>query len=92
MSNTKERTRTDVHTALAALMPSDPLLHPAWMGCLHWAIGNEKVLAWFKSETGSQYLPPRSAIERMIDEATGADTAFILKFAAWMTENIWGAE
>jgi hypothetical protein len=62
------------------------------LGCLHWAIGNEKVLAWFKSETGSQYLPPRSAIERMIDEATGADTAFILKFAAWMTENIWGAE
>jgi hypothetical protein len=45
----------------------------------------------FRADTGMQWTPGRTPLERLIDEATGADTAFLEAFAAWMNREIWGA-
>ncbi len=76
---------------LAPYLPQDAALHPAWLGCLSWAIQEPEVLAAFRAETGQTWTPGRSPIERMIDEATGADQAFFAAFAQWMNEHLWGS-
>lgn len=62
----------------------------AWIGCLSWALGEPKVVDAFRADTGINYSPPRSGIDRMIDEATGADKAFIMAFLKWFNANVWG--
>lgn len=64
-------------------------LIPAWIGGLHWALGEPDVLASFRRETGNCWSSGRG-INKMIDEATGADAEFIKQFAAWFNENVWG--
>jgi hypothetical protein len=70
--------------------PPYEYLTPAWFGGLSWAIGSPEVMERFRSDTGSKWSPPRSVLGKMIDEATGADVAFIRQFAGWFNENIWG--
>lgn len=77
---------------LEHLMPADPLMAIAWYGSIHWAIGTEEIVQAFREETGCNWKPSRIPIERMIDEATGADFQFIEAFARWHNENIWGIE
>ncbi|WP_375453767.1 hypothetical protein [uncultured Methylobacterium sp.] len=71
-------------------MPSCPLMRPAWAGCLRWAIGSGEVMAAFRRETGENWTPGAPGIERMIDDATGANDAFMSKFVDWFNANIWG--
>lgn len=78
-------------TIFADSMPTDPLMQPAWLGCLHWAIGEPEIVAAFRAETGHQWRPA-GGLAGMIDAATGADRAFLEAFARWMTVNIWGEE
>lgn len=75
-----------------ALMPQGEheYLVPAWLGCFSWALRNCRVMEDFTAATGVKYTPPRTGIEAMIDDATGADDAFFCAFAKWMNENIWG--
>jgi hypothetical protein len=68
--------------------PSD--LIPAWLGCLHWALGTPEIVASFREETGQRWTPGRTGLGQMVDRATGADAAFLTAFAAWMNENLWG--
>lgn len=75
---------------LRDLAPTDPLMHGAWVGGLHHALGNPEILAAFRAETGNRWTPGRTPIETMIDEATGADRAFIMAFARWFNEHAWG--
>lgn len=71
-------------------LPKEEYLHPAWYGCLSWAIGKDDVVKRFREETGNQWQPARGGIEAMIDKATGVDVDFLKSFAKWMNENIWG--
>ena len=41
-------------------------------------------------EHGARLNPGRTPLDRMVDEATGADKAFLEAFAAWMNANVWG--
>jgi hypothetical protein len=73
-------------------MPADTpdYMADAWVSCLHWAIAEPEVVARFRAETGNTYAPPKSGLERMIDEASGADKAFAEEFVEWFNENVWG--
>jgi hypothetical protein len=62
----------------------------AWYSCLHWAIGEPKILARFKADTGLSYSAPRCAIDAMIDDATGFGDSFVLAFVPWFNEKVWG--
>lgn len=73
-------------------MPADTpdYMAPAWASCLYWAIGDPAVLADFRAAIGNKWTPPATGIDRMIDEATGADRAFIEAFVAWFNDHVWG--
>jgi hypothetical protein len=75
---------------LAPYLPKEPYLIPAWFGCLAWALQEPDILTAFRADTGLTWTPGRTPLERMIDDATGADAAFIAAFAAWMNHNVWG--
>ncbi len=79
-------------TTLSDLMPTDRLLIPAWASCLQWAIGEKAILDQFLAETGIKWTPPRTVIERMIDEASGADFDVVRTFVIWFNANIWDGE
>jgi hypothetical protein len=64
---------------------------PIWYSCLHWAIGNEEILAAFKADTGLSYSAPRCALDAMIDDATGLGNSVVVAFVPWFNQNIWGA-
>jgi hypothetical protein len=74
------------------IMPTNPLEAAAWCGCLSWAIGKPEVIAAYRAETGDNWEPGNSGIERIIDTATGRDVAFLRSFAEWMTKNVWGED
>ena len=83
---------------MAAVSPSVPLpkgtpeyMAPAYYGCLNWAIGNEGIRKQFEDETGIK-IPsaPRSALDKLIDEATGVYAEYFKKFKEWHDEKIWG--
>jgi hypothetical protein len=67
------------------LMPDDTptYMAPAWLGCIRWALGKSDILAAFRADTGNTWEPGRTPIDRMIDEATGADREFITAFVKW---------
>lgn len=63
---------------------------PAWGSCLHAALGHHETLAAFRAATGNTWSPDVTAIEKMIDQGTGADRAFLEAFVTWFNENVWG--
>ncbi len=63
----------------------------AWRDCLTWAIAEPQVLAEYTRDTGATIMPaPTSPIERMVDDATGAQRKSVEDFMAWFNVNIWG--
>lgn len=71
-------------------VPKDPLMAGPWSVAISVALRDASMLAGFKTDTGLSWNPPKSPLDRMIDEATGADMKFLVAFAAWFNENIWG--
>ena len=74
------------------LMPADTPRHmlPAWLGCISWALGETDCVEAFRHDTGIQWKPASSPLERMIDEATNAERHFIEAFIRWANVNVWG--
>lgn len=69
----------------------DNRLHrAAFIGCLHWALGEPEILSRFRSETGNTWQPAKSPVDRMVDKATGADFNFMQEFSDWVAKNIYG--
>src|SRR5947208_188021 len=77
---------------LEGLMPEDPIMAGAWVGSLRYALGRADVRAAFRADTGIARAPGKTPVDRMIDEATGADFAFVKAFARWHSQNIRGEE
>ena len=65
-------------------------MHGAWAGALSAAIKEPEILAQFRADTGNNWEPARSPLDKMIDEATGVDRAFVEEFVAWFNTNVWG--
>jgi hypothetical protein len=57
--------------------PDDLIMTPAWVDCLHWSIGEPEILAEFRVDTGCDFTPRLTSIDRMINEATGRERAFV---------------
>lgn len=70
-------------------LPEEEYLHPAWFGCLSWAIGKPEFIDAYCKESGNSW-QPSVGINAMIDKATGVDAEFMKGFANWMNQNIWG--
>lgn len=81
---------TDAGAFLEPYLPAQAYLHPAWLSCLSWAMTEPEILAAFRQDTGHAWAPGRTPLDRMVDEATGADKAFLEAFAAWMNVHVWG--
>jgi len=79
-----------IHDQIMALAPTNDLMLAAWIGCVHYALGEPAIVAQYRLATGSNWLPPSSPIERMIDEATGAEGAFLVEFIKFVNKEIWG--
>jgi hypothetical protein len=77
---------------ITSLMPADTPIEmlPAWLGCIHWAIGEPGILKAFKADTGLVWRPAGNAIDQMIDDATGATAGFLRAFIQWVNVNVWG--
>ena len=70
-----------------------PLMMPAWLGCISWAITQDDCLEQFQRDTGLDIRSLRcSPIEAMIDEATGRRRAMFVAWCDWVTVNLWGEE
>jgi hypothetical protein len=63
---------------------------PAWLGCINFAIGQPEIVAAFRRETGINWEPGKTGLDRMIDDAVGADWRFIEAFVYWVNVNVWG--
>jgi hypothetical protein len=74
------------------LMPADTpdYMIPAWIGCMHWAIGEPNIPGAYREQTGDKWEPGRTGIDRAIDEACGADKAFAERFIRWANAHVWG--
>lgn len=73
-------------------MPPDTpeYMRPAWLGALHFALGQEEIVAAFRGDTGNQWRPGTTGIDRLIDKATGVDERFLREFVSWFNANVWG--
>lgn len=68
----------------------DHYMAPAFYGCVHWALGNDEVMAAYRLETGDQWTPGTKPIDRMIDRAVGVDFDFMQSFVNWCERTIFG--
>lgn len=77
---------------IESLMPADTPAYmlPAWLGCIHWAIGEPDVLRAFVAETGMRYVPARSPLDCAIDQASGYSEDFLRRFIEWANVSVWG--
>lgn len=79
-----------MNAVLKTSWDNDPLMYPAFIGCLHWALGEDEIMERYREETGDRFTIGRSGIEQMIDGATGADIAFFQRFSDWVEREIFG--
>jgi hypothetical protein len=72
------------------------IMTSAWMGCIHWAIGEPEVCERFEKETGLMLSRARNPIEAMVDKVCGfnpqASEGTLMAFMDWVTLNFWGVE
>ncbi len=69
----------------------DAEMEPAWGACVAWAMGIDELREQFKHDTGHDLDSLHgSAVEQMIDEATGRTREIMAAWCDWVTENIWG--
>lgn len=62
---------------------------PAWLGLIRFASSQPEIIERFESDAGMKFRFP-GGIEGMVDESTGYREDLVFKFAAWVTENLWG--
>lgn len=73
------------------LIPDDFLMQIAWQDCLHWAVGEPRIMDQFTAQTGLKFSPPKNLFEKLIDEACGNDGFAVTRaFIIWFNANVWG--
>lgn len=72
--------------------PTDPLMQLAWRDFISWAFDQPQIRQDFEQATGQRSLPPaRTPLDLMVDDATGAHSAYAEAFIKWATEAMWDA-
>lgn len=77
---------------LGPYLPQDPLMVQAWVDCLLWSVTNPDIVAAFRQQTDCHWTPATTGLERMIDQATGAEADFVRAYVAWFAQAVWGPE
>jgi hypothetical protein len=69
-----------------------PLMLPAWIGLVRYAIGKEEIREQFKKDTGKDLktLLNRSSFIALIDQTSGYERHLMASFCDWVTVNLWG--
>lgn len=62
----------------------------AYIDFLHFALGNDEMVAQFRAETGNMWKPAKNGLGRMIDEATGVEFKFLQQFSDWCEATYYG--
>lgn len=62
---------------------------PAWLGLVHFALGQPEIVAAYRETTGDTWRPGKTPIDRMVDEATGRDRVFVQDFIGWVNVALW---
>ena len=71
----------------------DDFMAAMWGSFLRWALSEPKMVEAFERETGHTFpAAPKSAIEAMVDEATGRMGGTMEAFVEWATVNQWGLD
>jgi hypothetical protein len=81
-----------------ALRPDDPdgvlydaVMGGAWLAFIRWACSLPEARGAFTKETGIAWpIAPTSALDVLIDQATGAQDHVLFMFAQWVTVEWWG--
>ncbi len=75
-----------------SMMPADTpdYMAPAWASCMSWALVNPDVQAAFEQDSGMRYVPARSGLDAIIDDATGFTDSYVKAFVEWVNVNVWG--
>jgi hypothetical protein len=77
---------------LAKHMPANLSIAVAWYTRLVWSIGQPKLMAKFRADTGNNFHPGKTPSERMIDKSSGRELEFVEDYVIWFNENVWGEE
>lgn len=74
--------------------PSGPdFMWVAFIGCVSFAAHNEECLdAFLKEHPGEAISMPRTPMDKMIDDATGASRVRFARFCDWVAKNLCGLE
>lgn len=71
-----------------------PLMAPAFLGCVSFALGNDEIVRAFERDTGYDLAAIRDArgIDMLIDEQSGRTQAVLAAFMDFVTREVWGQE
>ncbi|NBB07873.1 hypothetical protein [Pseudomonas monteilii] len=61
-----------------------------YIGFLHHALGQKFYVDAYRKASGNKWTPAGTVAEQMVDQATGADLAFLQGFSDWIATNIFG--
>lgn len=75
---------------LKSAWDGDPLMYPAFIGFVSFALGSDDMLAQYRAETGDTWKIGATSFDRLIDHATGADFAFLQRFVTWCEDGPFG--
>ena len=87
--------KTDLPLPEMKLQPLGwPLMAPAYLGCVSWALTNDEIKRAFQSETGInlESIANAKGEARMIDDATGRTREAVAAFMDFVTKTVWGIE
>lgn len=72
------------------LYPADPLMIGAWASALIVSIKREDLFKRYEEETGDNYKPSQTPMNRLIADSTGQDRKFLIRYIKWFNANVWG--
>lgn len=71
-------------------MTKEDIMAAAWSDFLRYAISDPDIVNAFSRDTGRKLFAARSAMDALIDKATGRENDDIMAFMVWATRTQWG--
>lgn len=73
--------------------PDNPIMAGMWLSAIRVALDDDKFRKAFEADTGKRFMPPpRSALDAMIDKATGVNEMLADAFVDWFNDKVWGED
>lgn len=72
------------------IIPKDPLMVATWASALMVFIKREDVLENYRRDTGDKFVPANTPMDKIVQEGTGQEREFVIRFIKWFNETTWG--